>query len=63
LRELRPVKEITREYSACAIECAYSIDEDIYELNLFLVVTVEQLAQQAKLKVGGLPAGILVHIA
>ena len=52
------MKEITDEYPACAIECAYSIDEDIYELDLFLVVTVEQLAQQAKLKVGGLPLSI-----
>jgi hypothetical protein len=43
LRELGAVKEITREDPAGAIERAYTIDEDVYEVDLFLVMAVEQL--------------------
>jgi hypothetical protein len=57
------VKEITRKYPAGAIERVYTIDEGVYEVNLFLVMTVEQLTLPTELNVGGLPAGILIQVA
>jgi hypothetical protein len=43
LRELGAVKEVTRKHPTGAIERVYTIDEDVYEVNLFLVMAVEQL--------------------
>jgi hypothetical protein len=53
--------ENRREYSVGGVECAYTIDQYVYEANLFLVVGIEQPTQQTKLNVGGLPSGILTR--